>query len=159
MKQVIFLVVFILLVVSSFAVVVPTSKNPQAASIMLPVGKTGKTISLQDLSVISSKDFQHLTGNKMNLAERLSFKIAQKQLRGSINSDGTISSRRLTNAVKKYDGSSGFHIGGFALGFFLGLIGVLIAYLIGDEKKHKRVKWAWIGGAIGLTLYLILLLV
>jgi len=33
------------------------------------------------------------------------------------------------------DGSLAFYIGGFALGFLLGLIGVLIAYLINDDKK------------------------
>ena len=43
------------------------------------------------------------------------------------------------------DLTSGFHLGGFALGFLIGPIGVLIAYLIDDDKKRNRVKWAWIG--------------
>ena len=56
---------------------------------------------------------------------------------------------------KAAEGGGGFHIGGFALGFLLGLIGVLIAYLINDDKKKERVKWSWIGC---LVLVVILLL-
>lgn len=158
MKKIFLLLVVVLFAASSFAVVAPTSKNPQASSIMLPVGKTGKTISLQDLSVISTRDFQLLTGNKMNLAERVGFKLAQKQIRSSINADGSVNSKKLASVVKKADGTSGFHLGGFALGFFLGLIGVLIAYLIKDEKKPNRVKWSWIGFGVWVVLYLIIIL-
>lgn len=158
MKKIILVLTAVLLAASTFATVAPAKKNPQASSIMLPVGKTGAKISLLDLSVISTKDFQQLTGNKMNLAERMSFKLAQRQLRGSINADGTVNSKKLANVVKKADGTSGFHVGGFALGFLLGLIGVLIAYLINDDKKKNRVKWSWIGVGVGLVLWLLLIL-
>lgn len=49
--------------------------------------------------------------------------------------------------------SSGFNIGGFALGFFLGLIGVLIAYVF--IKDANLIKWSWIG--LGAVLVIILL--
>jgi hypothetical protein len=94
----------------------------------------------------------------MNLAERMSFKLAQRQLRGSINADGTVNSKKLANVVKKADGTTGFHVGGFTLGFLLGLIGVLIAYLINDDKKKNRVKWSWIGAGVGLLLWLLLII-
>jgi hypothetical protein len=45
----------------------------------------------------------------------------------------------------------------FALGFLLGLIGLLIAYLINDDYKHNRVKWAWIGFGIVVVLNIILI--
>ncbi len=45
--------------------------------------------------------------------------------------------------------------GGFALGFFLGLIGVLIAYLTSDNKDFLRSTW--IGAATWAVLYLLLM--
>lgn len=57
------------------------------------------------------------------------------------------------------DHSTGFHFGGFALGFFVGLIGVLIAYLIrGDEAVDRnRRKWAWIGFGVYVLLLVALI--
>jgi hypothetical protein len=88
---------------------------------------------------------QTLTERKMNFTERISFRIAQKKLRKNIAADGTIEKKKLEKFFLKRSGETGFHVGGFALGFFLGLIGVLIAYLINDDYKRNRVKWAWIG--------------
>ena len=90
----------------------------------------------------------------MSLTQRLAFKGAQKKIRNGVNQDGYIVDKKL-NKVFTGEGETGFHIGGFALGFFLGLIGVLIAYLIKDEKKRNRVKWSWIGLAAWLVIYLI----
>lgn len=51
---------------------------------------------------------------------------------------------------------TGFHFGGFALGFFMGILGVGIAYWTGGSDD--MIKWAWIGmGTMGV-LYLGLLL-
>jgi uncharacterized membrane protein len=65
-----------------------------------------------------------------------------------------VNSKKLEKFLKKADGS-GFHLGGFALGFLLGLIGVLIAYLLNDEKKSARVKWAWLGLLTAVVLWVI----
>jgi len=121
----------------------------KAADINIPLGKTGKTVNLQELATMKVSDVETMTGKKMGLLRRVEFKLAQKKLRRWINADGTINNKKLAMlASKDMDGDTGFHIGGFALGFLLGLIGVLIAYLINDEKKHNRVKWAWIGLAV-----------
>ena len=45
--------------------------------------------------------------------------------------------------------------GGFFLGFFLGLIGVLIAYLSSDDKDF--IRSTWLGAASWAVLYLLLL--
>ncbi len=104
---------------------------------------------------------QNLTGKKMKFADRLMFKMGQGKLKRSINHDGTITSDKITKLVsaKGTDMTSGFHLGGFALGLLLSLIGVLIAYLINDDLKPSRVKWAWIGAAIGLVIWLIIALI
>lgn len=145
---------------ASFTIRPKTDPVVKASAVMIPVGKEGKAISLLDLSRISRTDLEKLTGKRMGLAERLAFKGAQKKLRHSIDENDNIQSRKLKKhlagkAAREYDGTSGFHLGGFALGFLLGLIGVLIAYLINDGKKTNRVKWSWIGLAIWVGIVLI----
>jgi len=128
----------------------------KAADVRIPVGNTGRFISLQELATINVADFQQLTGKKMRWIDRLGFRLAQKKLRHSIAEDGTITNKKLAKlASKTVDGETGFHVGGFALGFLLGLIGVLIAYLINDDKKSNRVKWAWIG--VGVIVVIVIL--
>jgi hypothetical protein len=134
-----------------------TPRKLNAGDIYLPIGKTGKKISLIELSVISAKDLQSLTKRKMTFAERISFKIAQNKLRQNIAIDGTIEKKKVEKFFLKRGGETGFHIGGFALGFFLGLIGVLIAYIINDDYKRNRVKWAWIGWGIFVAIYVIVI--
>jgi len=50
----------------------------------------------------------------------------------------------------------GFHPCHLAPGFLLWGPGVLIAYLIDDDYKQNRVKWARIGVAVATVLWVIL---
>lgn len=128
----------------------------RAADIKIPLGASGQTIGLDQLATMKAADLEKMTGKKMGFLRRMEFQLAQRKLRHSINADGTVSNKRLAMmASKEVDGETGFHIGGFALGFFLGLIGVLIAYLINDEKKRNRVKWSWIG--LGVIVVIVIL--
>lgn len=128
----------------------------KAADISIPLGSTGKTVNLQELATMSTSDLEQMTGKKMGWMHRMEFKLAQRKLRHSINEDGTLKNRKLAMlASRDMDGETGFHIGGFALGFLLGLIGVLIAYLINDEKHRNRVKWSWIGLAVIVAIVII----
>ena len=153
--------IFILLLVLSisaplFASTVPGTKTPNAKEIMIPIAK-GKVISFHDLAYIKAADYEKITGKKMSFLKKIEFKIAQRKLRRSMNEDGTFSDKRMEKMFKDdMSGTTGFHLGGFALGLFLFLIGVLIAYLINDEKKNNRVKWAWIGAAAALVLWLLI---
>ena len=159
MKKVLLLLLATIVIAGSYATSVSETKPVlNANQIFLPVGKTGKTISLMELSQISLRDFEVLTNQKMKFFDRLAFKAGQKKLRKNIAEDGTLKKKKLEKMMTKYyGGETGFHFGGFALGFFLGLIGVLIAYLIKDEYKKNRVKWAWIAVGILLVLNIIIL--
>lgn len=133
-----------------------TTKNKiYASEIFIPIGKTGNKISLLELSTITKADLEKITGNKMNSAESRAFYGAQKKLKKGINSDGVVTKsklKKLYNEGKEgIDGTTGFHLGGFALGFFLTIIGVLIAYLLKDGKSKNRQKWAWIGLAAAIV--------
>ena len=143
---------------SSFAFSGRISLPKKASEVFLPIGSSGQKISLMNLSTIDVKDFENLSGRHLKFFDRLGFKLAQKKLRNSINADGTIDNKKLNKFLNQGDHSTGFHLGGFALGFLVGLIGVLIAYLINDDNKQNRVKWAWIGFGIAIVLYLIVLL-
>lgn len=158
MKKLFFFVTIALFFTNSFgsSIIVPTSKL-KATEVYLPIGKTGKKISLMELSTISMDDLQTLTGRKMNFGERIAFRSTQRKLKKNIATDGTIEKRKLEKFFVKRGGETGFHVGGFALGFLLGLIGLLIAYLINDDYKHNRVKWAWIGFGIVVVLNIILI--
>jgi hypothetical protein len=129
-----------------------------ANNVLIPIGKNGEKISLMDLSRMKVKELEAVTGEKMKLFDKMGFAIAQKQLRNSINADGTINNKKLNKAIAKADGTSDFNLGGLALGILLGLIGVLIAYLIKGDKHAARVKWAWIGFGIAVVIWLLALL-
>jgi len=126
----------------------------KADQMFFPVGNTGKKISYAQLATISVAEMQTLTGRKMSAMERINFHLAQRKMRKSIAVDGTVHDKKITKflTTEENTGKKGFHIGGFALGFFLGVYGIIIAYLIDDDYKRSRVKWAWIGL---ITLYVV----
>ena len=157
MKKFFALFMAIALMVTSFAAVgVVTPPPKKATELFIPIGNSGQKISLMDLSYIKVKEYEALSGRDMKMADKVMFKLAQRELRKSISPDGTVNSKKLAKVVKKVDSSTGFHIGGFALGFLLGLVGVLIAYLLNDANKSNRVKWSWIG--LGALVVLVILL-
>lgn len=159
MKKVLLLFVAFAVMTSAFAAFNLVEPPKKAAEIYIPIGKSGNQISLMDLSQITAKEFQTLTGKKMNVLDKVGFKITQRELRNSINNDGTLNGKKLNKLANKMAaGDSGFNLGGFALGFLLGLIGVLIAYVISDDEKAARTKWAWIGFGAALVIYLLVLL-
>ncbi len=95
-----------------------------------------------------------MTGRKMKFSEKVNFKIAQRELRKNINNDGSFSSKKFENYFSSVPvpGPGGINWGGLALGLFLSLIGVLIAYLISGDNKGPRIRWAWIGAAISFVI-------
>lgn len=127
----------------------------KATEVFIPAGQNGELISLMEISRMSMKEYQEFSGKKMNLFQKINFKIGQRELKKSINNDGSFNKKKVEKFFSKADATSGFHLGGFALGFLLWLIGVLIAYLIKDDKKAARVKWAWIGAIIATALGII----
>lgn len=159
MKKIILFLTAITFLVSTFAATGFSNYSKNANNIFLPIGNDAQ-ISLADLSKIKVKDYETISGQHLNFFQRITFKAAQKQLRKSIAADGTINSKKLMKALSNDGITSGFNIGWFALGFFLGLIGVLLSYIInGDQDvKKNRQKWAWIGLAAWIVIFILLIL-
>src|SRR5437764_4576398 len=111
MKKFLFSVIALSFVVVSFASgtsVVPPSKKPagiKASEMMIPLGKNGSKISLQELSQMKLKDYQLLTGKKMKLMDKISFKLMQKEIKHSINSDGYFVNKKMESLKSKKDNS------------------------------------------------------
>lgn len=159
MKKLVFTLLAFAVVTGSMAFSVTTSTHKKASEIFIPIGKTDKTISLADLTTINFKDFEKLSGRHLNFIDKFEFKLAQRKLRKSIDKNGYIDNKKLEKFMDEGDHSTGFHVGGFLLGFFLGLIGVLLAYVINDnDNKPNRVKWAWIGFGVSVVIALIVLI-
>lgn len=154
MKKILTLLTALAVFVSSFASAVVEVPTRKASELLIPVGKNGEKISVLDLSRIKVKDYETISGRNMSFAQKLSFKMGQRELRKNIAPDGTINNKKLSKTFDKM-ASGDFNIGGFALGLLLGLLGVLIAYIISDDNKRARVKWSWIGFAVLIGLVLI----
>ncbi len=160
MKRILTLSIALSLFVNCFAganTVVPTkSKNPNANEILVPIGKNGEKISLMDLTLIKAKDFQTLTGKKMSVAEKVGFKMAQKQLRGAINAKGEINKKaleKMTAKAMKAEGKERQY-----LKLWLILLGAAIVFSILGWVVHPL--WyvaylAWLGSAVFFVLWLI----
>jgi hypothetical protein len=48
-----------------------------------------------------------------------------------------------TEIIQATDPETSFHFGGFLLGFFLGVYGVIIAYLIGEKNVIRSAWWGF----------------
>ena len=161
MKKTILSLVLVVLCTTGYCFSKPTSHSESrfpinSREVFIPVGNTGHLISLMDLSEISVKDFENLSGKKMKFADKIKFKLGQRELRKKINEDGTFNSKKLEKyfVAGQKARSTGVNWAGLALGLFLSFIGVLIAYLITDQQGDRRmITWAWIGAVISLIIW------
>lgn len=146
------LLAFIMMVftLSTSALTLPSAEPAPAArdnTVAAPL--SGMTV--QDFLALTPKKYKELTGEKLSLTQKISLKLAQKKIRKAIKNNEKIESSTIANAMDTSD----FNIGGFVLGLLLSVIGVLIAYLIGDTSV---IKWAWIGFAVFLVIFLLAVL-
>ena len=95
MKKFLLFVALIATVSTSFAAFINEAPPKKATEIFLPLAGTNKFISLMDLTTISVKEYQSLTGKKLKLTEKIALKITQKKLKKVINKDQTINKEKL----------------------------------------------------------------
>jgi hypothetical protein len=157
MKKIIFYLLAAVISIPSLATSINGNIAPPKASEIIIQLEGGKTINMQQLADMSVADFEKFTNRKMKLTDKITFRLGQKKLRDNINPDGSMKNEKIAKTLAAGDyGEGGFHIGGFVLGLLLGLIGVLIAYLINDDNRSRRRKWAWIGLAVYVAAYITL---
>lgn len=130
---------------STFALVLP-SAEPAAK----PANELSK-MTAEDFLALTPKKYKELTGEKLTLSQKISLKMAQRKMKQAMRNHQPVDDSIKATAFDTDD----FNIGGFVLGLLLSVIGVLIAYLIGDTVV---IKWAWIGFAIFLIIFLLAVL-
>jgi Flp pilus assembly protein TadB len=114
--------------VQAFAAVNVELPVRKASEIYLPVGTTGKTVSLQALATMSPKEYQSLTGQHLKLSDKVALKLTQKELRKVINPDGTVNVKKLESLNKKMQKAAA------------------------DNKKNLRLALIFLGAAIVLSI-------
>ena len=135
---------------SSSAVTLP-STEPVPPKSESTVAAPLAGMSVDDFLSLTPKKYKELTGEKLSITQKISLKLAQKKIKRALKNNEKIDSETMANAVDTSD----FNIGGFVLGLLLSVIGVLIAYLIGDTNV---IKWAWIGFGVFLVIFLLAVL-
>jgi hypothetical protein len=108
-------------------------------------------MTAEDFLALTPKKYKELTGEKLSLTQKIALKMAQKKMRKAIKNNEKVDVAAMAGGLDTSD----FNIGGFVLGLLLSVIGVLIAYLIGDTNV---IKWAWIGFAVFLVIFLLAVL-
>jgi uncharacterized protein YgiM (DUF1202 family) len=137
--------------VPSSALITP-STSPVPAKTEKKVVAPFSQMNVEEFLALTPKKYKELTGEKLSFGQKISLKIAQKKIRKALKNNEKIDSATMANAVDTSD----FNIGGFVLGLLLNVVGVLIAYLIGDTNV---IKWAWIGFAISMAIFLLVWLI
>ena len=93
----------------------------------------------EGLTQMTVKDYEKLTGKKLSFINKLFFSLAKK---------------KAIVAHKIQEDTTGFNLGGLALGMFLGPLGVIGAYVFSKDRNLR--KWAWIGLAVFVVAILII---
>ncbi len=118
---------------------VPADSAKAAVDKAATIKKQQELAVMKMVSEMSVKDYETMTGKKMKLVDKLAFKALKSRFAQKMAGDN--------------DGS-GFNIGGFLLGFFLGIIGALLSFISKDRNFRK---WAFIGWGVWIVIALIIL--
>jgi hypothetical protein len=130
----------ILISTNSFAAVVEPANSQQET-----VTQKSPSITIEDIKTLSAKEIEEKIGQKLNWKQKLAIKLTKNKLAKADKAED-----------KPAEISGGFGIG-LLLGFVLGLIGVLLAYVVFKDKQ--TIKGSWIGFAAVLVLIILLTVV
>ena len=95
-------------------------------------------LTMQQFVSLTPEQYGTLRGKKLSFFERIEFKAAQRKMKKRLGDED----------------SYGFNVGGFFLGFFLGPLGVLGAYIFSRDRNFR--KWTWYGWLAWIAIVLII---
>ncbi len=97
---------------------------------------------------LSAKEFEVITGKKLNLTQRIYFKIIQRKLKHELRKNPDL---LITNYYDPAKAKFKFDFLWFIIGGFIGPLGVLLAYISKSRKggptKKNMIISAWLGFA------------
>lgn len=140
MRKILLLILFNLSILLTWASTSSIqSKSPFASEIKMPLFNTGKFISVEDFMKLTRATYKEIAGKKMRLKERVGLALGKKSLKKIISKDGTVNMEKMEKMKERgLFGSWQWHWGGFALGFFLSILGPIVALFFNDDYKWDR---------------------
>jgi hypothetical protein len=133
-------------------------KDQPSHETVLPLADSGKTVLLSDFIAMTSSDYKKMTGEKLGLKEWIGFKFVQYRLKRLIKTGQIAANIAVPVSKLQIKGDPGQHVGWFALGFFLGIYGLIISLVVNDNKRNDRIKWTAIGLLSSIVLVLALII-
>jgi len=124
---------------SAMAVVTPTLES-------IPLNGLNTEMDAEKFLALDAKGLSQKLGRKAKLRDKIVLKIVQRKVKRQLKKGEQV------NIAEEFIASDrSFNIGGFLLGFFFSLIGVLIAILFG----RNAVRSALLGFLVGLIVALL----
>ena len=116
-----------------------------------------EAITAKQFLDLTPKTFQELTGKKMNLVQKVEFKMLQHKVKKMVKKGEVVT---MADVRKKYDDLSSMNVLGFLLGLILGPIGVIIALILKEtgDVGPETVKWSLYGLLIWLAIVLLIVI-
>ena len=109
-----------------------------------------ENMDAEEFLALNPRALKRATGKKLSIRERIILRQVQAQVNRKMTKGETFEISEMYQVAE-----DDFNGAAFALGFLLGLVGVLIAYLI-DETYTRS---AWIGFGVRMGVWLLLVLV
>jgi hypothetical protein len=137
------------------------SASPSLTIFVTPASNTIKP-GIDPLSLITAKQFltltpkkyQELTGKKMNVFQKVEFKMLQHKVKKMVNKGEVVT---MADVKKKMDDLSSMNVLGFLLGLVLGPVGVVIALILKETGNVDAGVLTW--SLYGLLVWLAIVLV
>ena len=148
------LAIFSFSIVKAGMIYVPANSTDNAKSGKTSVANAFGQLEAKTFLSLTPAKVQEMTGTKLTLGQKVSLKMAQLQVKKQLKKGQDVNMAEM--GKKAGEGINWLWV---LIGFVLGLIGVLIAYLTREGKDDGRVKGAWIGFGIFMVLWIILLAV
>lgn len=108
-----------------------------------------ENMTIESFLDLNPKKIKEETGQKLKLKEKIVLKLVQRDIRKKVKKNEVVNFEEDYAAAKR-----NFNLGGFLLGFFFSLLGVLVALLFGKDA----VRSAWKGFLVGLLVGLLIIL-
>jgi hypothetical protein len=155
MKKIVTLFVVLALLISvtrAGMITAPVISEPVKTETVSPADALSK-MDAKTFLLLTPAKYKEITGKKMTLKEKIGLKLAQRHVKKQLKKGKEV------NVAEAMRAEGNFNWGAAALGFFLGLIGVLIVYLAFKNDKETARKSAWIGLAVWIAVWLIIFVI
>lgn len=141
-----FLVSFLFVCGNAGAVILQTKKSPQVEVTGLDFyGMTETSIRGEEFLTLTTADIEGKIGKKMSWKQKASFKMMQLEVKRQM--------KHAPDDVVVNAKNHRFSLGGFLLGFFFWVIGILIAILFGGNAFRSAIYGFLISFGIFVALF------